>query len=127
MDDNMDSKNDIKEGIKLYEELSEMWESAANMHPRKWQSNCVEVLKKIPKENRAAEIDLKNGEFPSVILRALGELSYANHCVQLRTFDSCYIWSTDLKKVGALFFGWVVRPKNAPEGVKIGCLGGFFK
>ena len=61
------------------------------------------------------------------VLRALGELSYANHCVQLRTFDSCYIWSTDLKKVGALFFGGVVRPKNAPEGLKIGCLGGFFK
>ena len=65
MDDSMDSKPTEKEAINLYRELSRLW-STANMHARKWLSNSSNVLREIPEQDRASEVDLNRGEFPSV-------------------------------------------------------------
>ena len=65
MDDNMDSVEDEKIGIELYEELSQLWK-LGNMHARKWLSNSAEVLENIPVEDRAKEIDLSVDDLPSV-------------------------------------------------------------
>ncbi len=61
MDDSMDSVVDETQGIKLYNELSQLW-SHAGMHARKWMSNSVNVLMKIPIQDRKSEVDLDNGE-----------------------------------------------------------------
>ena len=71
MDDSMDSVKTCDEAIKLYKELSELW-GKAGMHARKWVSNESEVLKEIPEEDRAMEVSLKCGEFPSI--KTLGTL-----------------------------------------------------
>ena len=65
MDGSMDSVKTCDEAIKLYKELSELW-GKAGMHPRKWISNESEVLKEIPEEDRAMEVNLKCGEFPYI-------------------------------------------------------------
>ena len=71
MDDSMDSSPSEKECIKLHEELLALWGSAG-MHARKWLSNSEQVLKKIPEEERAAEVDLDKGNLLS--MRTLGVL-----------------------------------------------------
>jgi len=78
MDDNMASYPSKEKSIKLYEELSTLWGSAG-MHARKWHSNSEQVLKKIPEEDRAAEVDLNKGNLPSV--RTLGVLWLAKEDV----------------------------------------------
>ena len=65
MDDSTDSVKACDEAIKLYKELSELW-GKVGMHARKWVSNESEVLKEIPEEERAMEVTLKCGEFPSI-------------------------------------------------------------
>jgi len=60
-----------EECVKIYEELSALWGSAG-MHARKWLSNSEHVLKRIPEEDRAAEVDLDKGNLPS--MKTLGVL-----------------------------------------------------
>ena len=106
MDDSMDSKKDNEEAIKLYEELSSMWASA-NMHARKWLSNSAEVIQRIPEEDRAAEIDLQSGEFPSV--KALGVLWKAKEDYftfkeqELEQPTTTHTKRSFLKKIAAIF------------------------
>ena len=59
MDDSMGSVVNDSQGIKLYEELNELW-SKAGMRAHKWLSNSAEVLERIPPESRASE-----GQLPS--------------------------------------------------------------
>ena len=65
MDDSMNSVKTCDEAIKLYKELSELW-GKAGIHARKWVSNKSEVLKGIPEEDRAMEVNLKCSEFHSI-------------------------------------------------------------
>ena len=65
MHDSMESVPDDKTAIDLYRKLSTLWEMAGT-HARKWLSNSEELLKEIPAEDRAAKVDLDNGELPSV-------------------------------------------------------------
>ncbi|KAK6171952.1 hypothetical protein SNE40_018370 [Patella caerulea] len=65
MDDSMDSVPDSNNGIRLYSELSKVWE-AAGMHARKWLSNSKEVLQEIPMEDRSESVDLDEGYLPSI-------------------------------------------------------------
>jgi hypothetical protein len=71
MDDSMDSVPDEESAIELYKQLTEVWGSAG-MHARKWLSNSPEVLKFIPSNDCVTEIDLDNGQLPSV--KTLGVL-----------------------------------------------------
>ncbi|XP_064644712.1 uncharacterized protein LOC135498385 [Lineus longissimus] len=71
MDDSMDSVLNDTEGVKLYQELAELW-SRAGMYCRKWLSNSMTVLAEIPEEDSAAEISLDEGELPST--KTLGVL-----------------------------------------------------
>ena len=52
MDDSMDSVVDQSQGIKLYEELNQLW-SKAGMQPHKSLSNSTKVFERIPVESRA--------------------------------------------------------------------------
>ena len=63
MDDSMDSVSDDQQGIELYRQLSQLWKGAG-MHARKWLSNSPTVLNEIPSDDRASEIDLKEGHLP---------------------------------------------------------------
>ena len=65
MDDSMDSVPEAEDGIELYNQLTGLWKKAG-MQARKWLSNSSKVLAVIPVEDRASEIDLKNGELPTV-------------------------------------------------------------
>ena len=63
MDDTLDSVENEVIGIQMYQELKELW-GRAGMSPRKWLSNSEKVLQNIPKEERAASVDLDNSELP---------------------------------------------------------------
>eukprot|EP00117_Sycon_ciliatum_P035424 scpid12780/ scgid2970/ len=65
MDDSMDSAADDDEGIMMYEQLMECW-AGAGMHARKWLSNSKAVMARVPKEDRASQIDLDCPQLPSV-------------------------------------------------------------
>ena len=65
MDDSMDSVADDQQGIELHKQLSQLWKRAG-MQARKWLSNSPVVLSEIPPEDRASEIDLKEGSLPSI-------------------------------------------------------------
>ena len=67
----MNSVPDDSSGVELYKQLSGLW-GKAGMHARKWLSNSEEVLKGIPSEDRALEVDLERGNLPS--LKTLGIL-----------------------------------------------------
>ncbi|XP_065190766.1 uncharacterized protein LOC135821698 [Sycon ciliatum] len=69
MDDTMDSTDDDKDAIKLYQDLSELWHRAG-MHPRKWISNSTELLQLIPPEDRAKQVNIQDSILPST--KALG-------------------------------------------------------
>ena len=71
MDDSMDSVATVEEGVQLYGQLDKLWK-AGGMRPRKWLSNCAELLETIPPEDRASEINLESGAIPSV--KTLGVL-----------------------------------------------------
>ena len=65
MEDTMGSVADENRGIKLYKELSALWEKAG-MHERKWLSNSANVLEKIHAKDRANDVDLSKEYTPSV-------------------------------------------------------------
>ena len=65
MDDSMDSMPDVRTAVELYNQLSELWDSAG-MHARKWLSNELEVLQSIPSSDCVTEVDLNRGELPQV-------------------------------------------------------------
>ena len=65
MDDSMDSMSDDSQGIELYRQLEELW-NKAGMHARKWLSNSIKVLEKIPIEDRASEVDINEDPLPMV-------------------------------------------------------------
>ena len=65
MDDSMDSVVDESQGIKLYEELNQLW-SKAGMQAHKWLSNSTKVLERIPVENRASEVHIASDGLPMV-------------------------------------------------------------
>eukprot|EP00794_Sanderia_malayensis_P001111 gene1111-461_t len=74
MEDSMDSVPEVEDGIELYNQLTGLWEKAG-MRARKWLCNSLKVLAVIPVEHRGSEIDLKNGELPTV--KTLGILCKA--------------------------------------------------
>eukprot|EP00794_Sanderia_malayensis_P010465 gene10465-11562_t len=74
MEDSMDSVPEVEDGIELYNQLTGLWEKAG-MRARKWLCNSFKVLAVIPVEHRGSEIDLKNGELPTV--KTLGILCKA--------------------------------------------------
>ena len=63
--DSMDSVVDESQGIKLYEELNQLW-SRAGMHTHKWLSNSTKVLERIPAESRASEVHIASNGLPMV-------------------------------------------------------------
>ena len=65
MDDSMDSVVDESQGIKLYEELNQLW-SNAGMQAHNWLSNSTKVLEKIPEESRASEAHIASDGLPMV-------------------------------------------------------------
>ena len=65
MDDSMDSVADDQQGIELHNQLTQLWKRAG-MQARKWLPNSPVVLSEIPPEDRASEIDLKDGSLPSI-------------------------------------------------------------
>ena len=69
MDDSMDSVTDEVEGIKLYKELSDLWKQAG-MLTHKWLSNSSVVLKEIPQQDRAIELELDKNS--SITAKTLG-------------------------------------------------------
>lgn len=71
MDDNMDSKQNDSKAVELYTQLKELW-GKAGMRVRKWLSNSAEVLKVVPKEDRARQVDLTDHELPTI--KTLGVL-----------------------------------------------------
>ena len=71
MDDSIDSVPDEEVAVQLHQELSTVW-SKAGMHARKWLSNSNFVMKNIPIEDRAQEVDLDKSDLPST--KTLGML-----------------------------------------------------
>ena len=65
MDDSMDSVVDESQGIKLHEELNQLW-SKAGMQAHKWLSNSTKVLERIPVESRASEVHIASDGLPMV-------------------------------------------------------------
>ncbi len=64
MDDSLDSVKTEETAIELYRQLIGLW-GKAEMQPRKWLSNSPAVLKVIPKEHRATEVDLDRHSLPA--------------------------------------------------------------
>lgn len=54
-DDSMDSVANDDQGVRLCEELDELW-SKAGMQVHKWLTNSLKVLKRIPTESRASVV-----------------------------------------------------------------------
>ena len=65
IDDSMDSVVDESQGIKLYEEVNQLW-SKAGMQAHKWLSDSTNVLERIPVESRASEVHLASDGLPMV-------------------------------------------------------------
>ena len=65
MDDSMDSVVDESRGIKLYEELNQLW-SKAGVQTHKWLSNSTKVLERIPVESRPSEVHITSDGLPMV-------------------------------------------------------------
>ena len=65
MDDSMTSVIDVKSGIELHHQLTELWEKAG-MHARKWMSNSMEVLSHIPEEDGLSHVNLEEGYLPTI-------------------------------------------------------------
>ena len=65
MEDSMDSGVDESQGIKLHEELTQLW-SKAGIQAHKWLSNSTKVLERIPVESRASEVHIASDGLPMV-------------------------------------------------------------
>ena len=63
MDDTMDSAETEDNALNLYEELKKLWK-LCGMKPHKWLSNSRKVLGRIPIEERAKKIDIKDNILP---------------------------------------------------------------
>ncbi|XP_065941558.1 uncharacterized protein [Magallana gigas] len=105
MDDSMDSVSTEEDGVKLYRQLSALWEKAG-MYARKWLSNSVGVLQHIPPEDVVPEVDLHDNSLPSV--KTLGVLWKAKD--DIFTFkasppedDFTYTKRNFLRKIAMLF------------------------
>ena len=105
MDDSMDSVGTEEQGMALYSELSTLL-TKAGMHARKWLSNSPQVLKGIPSRDRKSEVDLDNGQLPS--MKTLGVWWLADE--DMFTFkenkpndDMIYSKRNFLKKIATLF------------------------
>ena len=98
VDDSLDSVEDVKEELLLYQQLAKLWRMA-DMYAHKWLLHSPAVLAKIAVEEMASEINLANGHLPSV--KTLGLLWLANEDVfsfQLRVHKE----STQLTKRAVL-------------------------
>ena len=71
MDDSLDSTLSEDQAVELYTQLDGLWK-LAGMEPRKWVSNSCSVLERIPKDKRAAKINLDQGTIP--LMKTLGVL-----------------------------------------------------
>ena len=69
MDDSLDSVENDRQGIELYEQLKELWE-LAGMKARKWISNSPDVMAAIPTEDRAIEFTINDSQDP--VTKTLG-------------------------------------------------------
>ena len=80
MDDSMDSwwTQTIKRFVQIME--------SAGMYARKWISKSVAVIKRIPKEGKTAEIDLRNEEFLSI--KTLGIMWKSQDGILIFKYDS---------------------------------------
>ena len=87
MDDTLDSVDDAETGIRLYHELKELW-GRIGMTARKWLSNSEMVLKEIPEEDRAASVDLENGELP--VSKTLG--------LRWKADEDCFTFNSTIPK-----------------------------
>ena len=74
MDDLLKSVENDRQGIKLYEQLKELW-GLAGMKARKWIPNTSEVMAVIPTEDCATGLTINNNQDP--IGKTLG-LSWNN-------------------------------------------------
>ena len=109
MDDSMDSVMSEMEGIKLYKQLSELWQKAG-MHAHKWLSNSWAILRAIPFEDRACQLELS--EDNSLATKTLGIIWLAEEDVFI--FKSKIIEKefkptkrNVLKKIATL---WILSP-----------------
>ena len=103
MDDTMYSVTDDWTAIKLYNELSKLWQ-LVGMYARKWLSNSAEVLETKPEADNAENIDLDSGELPSI--KTLGIVCNAKDDVFTHIFeesDTEYTKRLLLKKMATLF------------------------
>ena len=85
MDDSMDSVKDEVEGVKLYKELSDLWKQAG-MLTHKWLGNSLVVLKEIPQQDRAKELELDKNS--SITAKTLGVLWMASEDVFTFNFNT---------------------------------------
>lgn len=76
MDDSMYSVLNVEQGIKLYNQLSQLW-GKAGRHARTWLSNSRVMLQSIQEEDRTSEVYLDEGNLPSV--KTLGVLWQADN------------------------------------------------
>ena len=105
MDDSMNSVLDEVEGIKLYKELSDLWQSAG-MNTHKWLSNSPVVMEQIPIQDRACKLEVdENGLFSiktlGILWMAVGDVFIFN----LKTIEqeSKLTKRGFLKKIATLF------------------------
>ena len=105
MDDSIDSVPDERQGIELYNQLSELW-GKAGMYARKWLSNSVTVLQNIPQEDRASEVELDGGYLPSVKTLGMSWIADSDEFTfKSQNIDSEFKFSKRnfLRKVAMLF------------------------
>jgi len=105
MDDSLDSVPSHSDGVKLYQQLSELLKRA-NMYARKWLSNSEVVLSHIPAEEQATEMKIEETELHGA--KTLGILWLARDHVFTFHFkpvddDFVYTKRNVLKKVVSLF------------------------
>ena len=105
MDDTMDSTKTEDNVINPYEELKKLW-NLRGMKPHKWLSNSRKVLVRIPIEERAKKIDIKDNILPStktlgIVWMAEGDTFtfLSNHAHD----DFNYTKRNFLKKISTLF------------------------
>ena len=67
MDDTMDATSKAPKPSRFIKIFGKSW-----LYARKWISNSVSVIKQIPEEDRALDINLRNEEFPSI--KTLGSM-----------------------------------------------------
>jgi len=88
MDDSMDSVDNDKQAIELYEELKGLW-GKAGMVAHKWMSNSKNVMEHIPVVDRALKVDLTKDELPKIkTLGVLWEAENDNFKFEINEVDT---------------------------------------